>query len=282
VGATGRPVIVSLDFPNPNQATGRSFELHVAPASGEDSADEQADSAAAKVVRGNAAALAEAGVPFALAGTGVSSPAEFRRRILTLVEEGLSPDAALRALTVTPAEVLGLSRVLGTIEAGKVANLVVVEGDLFDEEARIAQVFVQGERYDIPRQPEGGGRGGRAGGPGGGTATAAGEWNGSMDMQGQAFAFTLTITGQNDALSATLSTEMGATTLRGDLTDGRLALDGIFESPQGQIPLSLRASVTGDEMTGTIEIEGMGTVSLTARRGGAAVQGNAIMDGGNR
>lgn len=282
VRAAGRVLLVSLDFPNPDQATGRSFEMHVAPPSGEDTADEQADSAAAKTLRGNAAALAGAGVPFALTGMGVPSPAEFRRRIVTLVEEGLSPDDALRALTVTPAQVLGLSGVLGTIEAGKVANLVVVNGDLFDEDTRIAQVFVQGERYDIPRQPAGG-RGGRAGGPGGGAAeTAAGEWNGSMDMQGQALAFTLTITGQNDALSATLGTEMGSTTLRGDMVDGRLTLDGIFESPQGQIPLALRAAVTGSEMSGTIEIQGMGTVSLTARRGGAAVGSNAIMDGGKR
>jgi hypothetical protein len=214
---------------------------------------------------------------------GVSSPAEFRRRVVTMVEEGLSPDDALRALTVTPAQVLGLSGALGTIEAGKLANLVVVDGDLFDEDARIAHVFVQGEKYDIPRPSGGGaGRGGRGGGAGGDAVTAAGEWNGSMDMQGQAFAFTLTITGQNDDLSATLGTEMGSTTMRGDMADGQLSLNGIFESPQGQIPISLHAQVTASEMTGTMEIEGMGTVSLTARRGGAAGRSHAIKDGGNR
>jgi imidazolonepropionase-like amidohydrolase len=283
VRAAGKPMILSLDFPNPDQMTGRSFEAHVAPASGDDTADEQADSAAAKMLRGNAAALASAGVPFALSGMGVSSPAEFRRRLVTIVEEGLSADDALRALTVTPAQVLGLSGALGTIEAGKLANLVVVEGDLFDEDARIAQVFVQGEKYDIPRQPAGGaGRGGRGGDAGGDAVTAAGEWNGSMDMQGQAFGFTLTITGQNDALSATLATEMGATTMRGDMADGRLSLNGLFESQQGQIPISLNAQVTASEMTGTLDIEGMGTVSMTARRGGAAAgRSHAIKDGGN-
>jgi hypothetical protein len=66
------------------------------------------------------------------------------------------------------------------------------------------------------------------------------------------------------------------------MADGQLSLNGIFESPQGQIPISLHAQVTASEMTGTMEIEGMGTVSLTARRGGAAGRSHAIKDGGNR
>src|SRR5690606_18852820 len=59
------PVIVSLDFPAANQISGRTFELHVAPPSGDDRAGEQADSAAARVARGNAGVLARAGVPIA-------------------------------------------------------------------------------------------------------------------------------------------------------------------------------------------------------------------------
>jgi hypothetical protein len=277
-------VIVSLDFPNPDQMTGRSFELHVAPASGEDTAAEQADSAAARTLRGNAAALADAGVPFAFSGMGLSTPAEFRRRVLALVDEGLSPDAALGALTVTPAAVLGLAAAMGTVEAGKIANLVVVSGDLFDEDAGILHVFVQGEKYDIPPPSAAGGRGGRGGGTGGGggMAMAAGEWSGSMDMQGQVFPFTLTITGQNDALSATLGTEMGSTAMRGDMAEGRLTLNGVFDSPNGQLAISLNAGIEGNEMTGTMDVEGMGSVSLTARRGGATGRTNATMDGGNR
>lgn len=284
VQAAGVPLIVSVDFPNPNQMSGRVFELHVAPVSGEDTADEQADSAAAHELRGNAAALAAAGVPFALAGNG-TSPAEFRSRIRTLVEEGLSADAALRAVTVTPAQILGLGGALGTVEAGKWANLVVANGDLFAENTRILQVFVQGEKYDIPAPTAAGGRGGRgggAGGPGGGAPVAVGEWNGSLDMQGNSMGFTLTITGQNDALSATIGTEMGSTAMRGSMDGSDLMLRGIFESPDGQFQLLLNARITGSEMSGTIDVEGMGVVTLTARRGGSADRMTAIKDGGVR
>ena len=47
------------------------------------------------------------------------------------VENGLTADQAVRALTLTPAEILGVSDRLGTIEVGKIANLTVTRGDLF-------------------------------------------------------------------------------------------------------------------------------------------------------
>ena len=56
-----------------------------------------------------------------------------------------------RPAIVTPAEWLGLSRTHGTIESGKVANLVVSEGDLFAEEATVRDVWVQGRVYEVTR-----------------------------------------------------------------------------------------------------------------------------------
>jgi imidazolonepropionase-like amidohydrolase len=151
-----RPVVLSLDFPRPDAVSGRAFELHVAPVSGRDSAKANADSTVARQVRANAAALVKAGVPIALSSFGLSRPADFRDRIRAAIEAGLSSDEALRALTVTPARVLGLERVAGTIEPGKLANLVVTEGNLFDRNGRIRHVFVEGRKFDIreaARQP---------------------------------------------------------------------------------------------------------------------------------
>ena len=143
----GRPVIVSLDFPDPNQVTGRSFEYRVAPVTGDDVADEAADSATARATRGNAAALIDAGVRITLSsfGTDVS---DFRSLVADAIEAGLSADEALRAVTTTPAELLGLGRAIGTIERGKLANLLVTSGDLFDDDTHILHVFVEGQRFD--------------------------------------------------------------------------------------------------------------------------------------
>jgi imidazolonepropionase-like amidohydrolase len=56
----------------------------------------------------------------------------------------LTEEAALKALTVQPARYLGLERSLGTLEPGKIANVVLVKGGIFDEKAQVSRVFVDG------------------------------------------------------------------------------------------------------------------------------------------
>ncbi|MFL2545109.1 MAG: amidohydrolase family protein [Longimicrobiales bacterium] len=97
------------------------------------------------------AKLAEAGIPFAITADGMSSINDFLLNVRIAVARGLSADDALAALTTTPAEWLGLSRSHGTIEEGKIANLVVTQGDLFTQEAEVRDVWVQGSVYGVTR-----------------------------------------------------------------------------------------------------------------------------------
>ena len=100
------------------------------------------------------AQLASAGVPFAITSDGLSSLNEFLPNLRIAVARGLSPADALAALTSTPAAWLGIERTHGTIEAGKVANLVVSEGDLLTEEATVRDVWVRGKVYGVTRPPQ--------------------------------------------------------------------------------------------------------------------------------
>jgi len=99
----------------------------------------------------NPAQLADAGVSFAITSDGLSSLNEFLPNLRLAVARGLSTDDALAALTTTPASWLGIDRTHGTIAEGKVANLVVSEGDLFTEEATVRDVWVQGRVYGVTR-----------------------------------------------------------------------------------------------------------------------------------
>ena len=99
----------------------------------------------------NPAQLADAGVSFAITTDGLSSLNEFLPNLRLAVARGLSADDALAALTTTPASWLGIDRTHGTISEGKVANLVVSEGDLFAEEATVRDVWVQGRVYGVTR-----------------------------------------------------------------------------------------------------------------------------------
>jgi imidazolonepropionase-like amidohydrolase len=95
------------------------------------------------------AALAKAGVKFAFYSGGITAPKDILKAAKKSIDAGLAPDAALRALTLSPAEIFGVGDRLGSIEKGKIANLVVADGDLFDEKTKIKYVFVDGRRFTI-------------------------------------------------------------------------------------------------------------------------------------
>jgi imidazolonepropionase-like amidohydrolase len=97
----------------------------------------------------NPGRLAAAGVEFAFTTDGLGNRSAFLGNVRRAVESGLAPDQALAALTTIPARLLGVERTHGTVEAGKMANLVVVDGDLFANGARIMDVWVDGERFEI-------------------------------------------------------------------------------------------------------------------------------------
>ena len=142
---TGATALISLRWPSPDSISGRSF---LAVGSGKTGIAPPSTMADTIAVRGNAAALVKAGIPIALASFGGESGTSFRDRIRTTIAAGLSADDALRATTVTPAALLGISSVVGTIEIGKLANFVVISGnDLFAPGVPIKHVFVEGRLY---------------------------------------------------------------------------------------------------------------------------------------
>jgi imidazolonepropionase-like amidohydrolase len=100
--------------------------------------------AEAEIFPANAAELAKAGLDFALVSGPAADGALVLRAVRTAVKAGLAKEAALKALTIQPARFLGLDRALGSLEPGKIANVVLVKGELLDEGAQVAKVFVDG------------------------------------------------------------------------------------------------------------------------------------------
>jgi imidazolonepropionase-like amidohydrolase len=98
------------------------------------------------------AALQKAGVKFAFYSGGTATPKDILPGVKKAIDAGLSPEAALRALTLSCAEIFGVADVTGSIEKGKIANLVVTDGDLFDKKTKVKMVFVDGRKYEV-REP---------------------------------------------------------------------------------------------------------------------------------
>jgi imidazolonepropionase-like amidohydrolase len=107
----------------------------------------------------NAALLRKAGVPVALIGTAGGGDEEaFNVRNLkqeagNAVSYGMTWDDALRAVTLTPAEIFGVADRVGSLQAGREGNVVIWSGDPFEFTTRVEHVFVRGREYhDKTRQ----------------------------------------------------------------------------------------------------------------------------------
>lgn len=143
IAATRRPLIVQLDFPKaPNVATPETAaNVELQDLMHWDFAPE------------NPARLVKAGATIALTSHGLSDAGQFLSAVRTAVERGLPADAALAAVTVNPAELLGVSDELGTIAPGKAASFVVTDGELFEKNTRVMETWIDGRRYEITKQP---------------------------------------------------------------------------------------------------------------------------------
>lgn len=108
-------------------------------------------------------ALDKAGVPFAFASAGLREPRDFLRNAARAVREGLPADAAVRALTINAARIAGAGDRIGSLERGKIANVILTDGDLFDEKTRIRHVFVDGRELAIEQPDPDQRRGSRSG-----------------------------------------------------------------------------------------------------------------------
>ena len=94
--------------------------------------------------------LAKAGVKFTFSSIGVDTPANTIRAIKKAIDAGLPPAEALKAMTLTAAQIYGVSKQLGSLEKGKIANLTVTKGDLFQDSTKVQFVVIDGVKYDPP------------------------------------------------------------------------------------------------------------------------------------
>jgi len=97
---------------------------------------------------GTAATLASSGHRFAITTRGQPNAERFLANLRLAMEAGLSHDAALRALTLGPAAILGVDRQLGSLETGKIGNVTLLDGRLGEARTRVRWVVVDGVPYE--------------------------------------------------------------------------------------------------------------------------------------
>ncbi len=98
------------------------------------------------------ARLHRAGVPFCIAGFGRGSAANVRNlpyHAGTAVAYGLPRDAAIRAISLSAAQILGVADRVGSLEAGKDATLIVCNGDPLEIPTQVEMAYIQGRPVDL-------------------------------------------------------------------------------------------------------------------------------------
>ena len=230
------PVLVSLDWPAPP----RDGDPDEVPTLAELRRYDRAPT--------SPAALAAAGVKFAFYAGGLDNPSEALPAARRAVRQGLSADDALRAFTLSAAEIFGVDDRLGSIETGKIANLIVADGALFNEGTAIETVFVDGERFDADSSGGGdeesaGSSGGGGGGDGDEDSAEGGSGEGAPDPGAPPIPLAADRGPYRDdpvtfIAGATLLTASRGTIETGDILvrDGRIAAVGTgLEPPAGAV-----------------------------------------------
>src|SRR5262249_31247350 len=177
-----------------------------------------------------------------------------------VIENGLSATDALRAFTISPATIFGVENQLGSVETGKIANLTITRGDLFDRNTRVVQVFIDGRPVDLRPAPGGAGPGARN--------TLSGTWNLAVNLgQGEKNA-TLSLQQEGERISGSIAGALGA----GEIANASTTPGGEvrFTVPleiEGQTKeATFAGTVSGDQMRGTVTVVGMSPGSFTGSR----------------
>jgi imidazolonepropionase-like amidohydrolase len=247
IRATGRGVILPLDFPgappvtNPDEAVNVSLEelMHW------DLAPE------------NPARLVRAGVPIAFTAEGLPDSITFLDSVRKAVHRGLDKEAALRALTVTPATMFGLERRLGTLDSGRAANLVVADGDIFARKTKVREVWVDGRRFDVIPPV---------------SSDPRGAWNVQVDAGSAprdaipARSGLLTIEGEPGAITGSISLGRGARLKAAEMLEARLSFTFASDSLGVKGVTRMSGTVTESDIVGTGVWPGGSEFTWSARR----------------
>jgi imidazolonepropionase-like amidohydrolase len=196
----------------------------------------------------NAAKLATAGVRLAFTSGGLSNMADFVANLRKATDDGLSKDQALRALTLTPAELFGVGDRVGSIEIGKIANLTITRGDLFDRASRVTQLFVDGRPVTV-----------RAPAADVNASPAAGTWTVTATFAEGERTATFSLQQDGDRLRGTMQGALGSA----DINNGSIGANGDL-----RFTVSVTLGGTSEEATFT------GTLTGNVMRGAVQIVGH--------
>jgi hypothetical protein len=217
-----------------------------------------------------AAKLEAAGVPFGFAGLG-SKSADMLKNLRVMAANGLSENGLVAALTTNPANILGIGKFAGTIEKGKLANLVIMTGPILSEDAQVKHVVADGYIFDYEVKTKKNGNDAKTNGNG--TVSIEGVWDyvsdtpagssgGTMDIKRDGNSYKGTITYDSPSGGGKASSDMKNITVSGNTLS--------FSFGVAANGMSLDVEVSGEvnvsQFTGNLSLTDYGSFPLKATK----------------
>lgn len=202
--------------------------------------------------------LAKAGVRFGFQSGSLTDIADLMINARRVIENGLQAADAVRAFTIWPAQILGVESQLGSIEAGKIANLTVTRGDLFARDMRVSHVFIDGRPVDL--RPSVGGGPSRN--------LLSGMWAVNVNLGRGDTSITLNLRQEGDRLTGSISGSLGA----GEISNASVTSAGevrftVTVNVEGQTSeATFAGTFANNEIRGSVTIVGSSPGTFTATR----------------
>ena len=202
--------------------------------------------------------LAKAGVRFAFQSGSLNNISDLMVNANRTIENGLSATDALRAFTIWPATIFGVENQLGSIETGKIANLVVTRGDLFDRNRSVAHVFIDGRPVDL--RPATGGQAPRN--------SLSGTWNLSVNLGQGEKTLTLNLQQEGERVTGSISGAFGAGEIANASTNpaGGLRFTVPLEIAGQTKEATFIGTVSGNEFGGSVNFVDLSPGIFTGSR----------------
>jgi imidazolonepropionase-like amidohydrolase len=210
-----------------------------------------------------ASAFQKAGVSYGFA-TNSAKTKDIQANLRRMIAAGITEDQALAALTTTPAQLLGISDRVGSIDRGKIANLVISDKPYFNEKAKVRYVFVDGTlyTYEVKEEKKNDTKNSKKADPTGSWAYITETPQGNMTG-------TLKIKNDGGGYSGTMSSSMNdrAAELKSISLDGNnLSFSYGFDAGGSEIAVEVSIVIDGDEFEGTLAVAQFGTFPLKGTR----------------
>lgn len=264
IKSSGTPVLIKLQIPDDKAVKNHKADSASAATKAQYERVKEAYDKALK----QASLLEKAGIPFGFS-TMDSKPGDAMKAIRTMIENGLSEKAAMAALTTNPASMLGISRMAGSIEKGKMANFVISTDSIFKEDAQIKHMVVDGYifDYDVKKKAVNGNEKSD-----GGPVAISGLWEYTSETPAGSSGGELTIAKTGSDFSGTITYDDPSGGGKVTTPIKNVALSGKtltfqFDVNAGGMSLTVDISgeISGTTMEGTIAIGQFGSFPLTAK-----------------